>query len=195
MYPVVLFHFSERDAELIKLGLIRICLAVVEKSVVVRVRAENFVRMFDRAKILLGSRQYFAHVAHQPITVFTISAMKFLDEVQVAQVPAIKHDVIVPPHFGNAINRKASQLIETHAEIEHDERNDHRVNDRPSNEVLRTISDQPAEEAPLQLLVRGLDRAFKLDALAFNLKEYFVFLLLNRRSQFIFKRGHAGKDV
>jgi len=61
---LVLFHFSQRDTKFIQLGLISIRLAVVQKTVVARMRTENFVSMLDGTKILLGSRQNLAHVAH-----------------------------------------------------------------------------------------------------------------------------------
>lgn len=153
-------------------------------------RAQNLVRVLDGAKILLGAGQDFRHVGHQAVAVFAVGAVEFLDGIEVAQVPPVKHQVVAAPHAGNAVDRKADPLVQAHAGVEHQERKDHAVDQRPGDQVLRPVFYQPAQHAGLELAVRVPGGLFKLDALALDLEEHPAFLLVNRRAQFGFKRGH-----
>ncbi len=111
--------------------------------------AQNLVGMLDRTEIGFGARQNFAHVAHQPVAVFTVEAVEFLDEIEVLQLGPVIHQVVAAAHLGDAVNRKAAPLVKTHAQVQQHQRKNHAVDDGAGDQVLRPIGHQPAEEVLL----------------------------------------------
>src|SRR4249920_3225534 len=116
--------------------------------------ADYLARVLDGAEVLLGSRDDLADVGDHSGAIGTVGAMKFLDEVEVFEMLPVKHDVVSAPDLGNAVNRKTGRLIKADAQIGNRQRDDHAVNDRPGDQVLWTVNDQPAEETRLELAMR-----------------------------------------
>ena len=69
--------------------------------------------MFDRAKVLFGSGNDFTDIGNHTATVRAVSAVEFLDKIQVIKLLPVKDDVITPMYFFNAVNRKACELVKS----------------------------------------------------------------------------------
>src|SRR3990167_3811584 len=95
--------------------------------------------MFDGAEVLLGARDDFGQGRHQPGAIGAVFAVETLDEIEIAEVVPVEHDVISTPDLGNAINWKAARLIESDQQVHHGKRDDHRVNDGSGDQVLRAL--------------------------------------------------------
>jgi len=81
--------------------------------------AQHLARVFDRTKILFSSGNDLGDIRDQAGAVCTIRAMEFFDEVQIAEVLPVKHDIVAAPHFRYLVNREASPLIQAYAQIQH----------------------------------------------------------------------------
>ena len=158
-------------------------------------RAQDLVCVFDGAEILLGAGQYFGHVGHQPVAVLAIGAVELLDEVEVAEVAAVEHEVVAAPHFGDAVDGEAGPLVEAHAGVDQQQGNHHAVNERAGEQVLWPVGHQPAKEAGLEFAVGLADLPLEFDALALDLKEHPAFLIVDCRAQFGFQFGHLVQDA
>lgn len=157
--------------------------------------AEYLARVFDRAKVLFGSRHDLTHIGDEPGAIGTISAMEFLNEIEVFELLPIQHDIVGTSNLGNFVNRETGRLIEADEQIENEQRDDHAVDDWPGNQILRTVGNQPAKKSSFELAVRLFHGLFEFDALALDLEEHAGLLFLQRRSQIIFESGYLGNYV
>ena len=105
--------------------------------------------MLDRAKILFGAGQNFAHITHQAVAIFAVRAVKLLDKVEITQVMTIENHVIRAFDLGDAVNRKAGELVKADEQVKQHHRENHAVDDGACDQVLRAVGDQPAEEIVL----------------------------------------------
>lgn len=80
--------------------------------------SQNFVRMFDRAKILLGTRGNFKGVGNQSIGIRTVQAMKLIKDIEIGQMSMIKNDIVGPARLGDAVDRERSGLVNRDEKIE-----------------------------------------------------------------------------
>jgi len=133
--------------------------------------------MFDWAEVLLGSCNHLTDVGDHAIAICTVSAVKFFNKIQIVELLPIVDDVITAANFFDAVNRKAGQLKKGDKEIRDQQWNNHGVNDRASEQVLRPVGNQPAKEVCFQAFMRFLDRLFEFDALTLNLEKHSGLLL------------------
>ena len=152
--------------------------------------AEYLARVLDRAKVLLGSRHDLAHVGNKPSSIRTISAVEFFDEIEVFEMLPVKHDIVGTTDFRNFVNRETGRLIEADEQIENNQRDDHAVDDRSGDQVLRTVGNEPVKKSHFEPAVRVLDGMFEFDALPIDLKEHAALLIVERCPQFIFEGSH-----
>ena len=127
--------------------------------------------MFDRAEILFSSGDHFSYIGNHAVAVCAVGTVEFFDKIQVIELLPVVENVVAAFHLFDAVDRKAGQLIKRHEEIRDQQRNDHRVNNRAGDQVLRAVGDQPAKEIRFQSFMCFFDRLFKFDAFAFDLKK------------------------
>jgi|BarGraIncu00222A_1022003.scaffolds.fasta_scaffold102693_1 hypothetical protein len=96
-------------------------------AVVAGVRAQDLAGILDRAEVLFCPRQYLGHVAHEPVAIFAVGAVKLFDEVEIGEVAPVEDEVVGPAHLRDAIDGKAGPLVEADAGIEHEQRQNHAV--------------------------------------------------------------------
>ena len=80
-------------------------------------RTQYLSGMFDRAKVLLGSRNNFTDVGNHASAVGTVRTVKLLDKVEIAKMLSVKDNVVSTADFLDAVNRKASQLVKTDKQV------------------------------------------------------------------------------
>ncbi len=61
--------------------------------------------------MLLGAGRDFAGISKDAIGIAAVFAVEFFDPVQIGQMTPVQLDVFTAPHFGNAIDGKATRLV------------------------------------------------------------------------------------
>src|SRR6266404_8474598 len=87
-------------------------------------------RMLDGAPMLFGSSGHFGHVSAQAVCIGAVHAVEPLNEIEVFEPASIEDDVVSSPDLRNSVDREADALIHRQEEIEQEERNESRINDR-----------------------------------------------------------------
>src|SRR5450830_63206 len=152
--------------------------------------AEHLASMLDRAKILFRAPYDLADIGDQAVAIGAVGAMKLLNEVEVAQLLAVEHDVVATAHLGDAVYRKTGGLVKAHTQVQHDHWHDHAVDDGSGDQVLRPVRHQPTEKAGFELAMRLADGGLELDPLALDLVQGAGLLRLHLAPQIVFKRAH-----
>ena len=110
--------------------------------------------------------------------------MKPLEAVEVFEMPPVIDKVISARHFGDFVNRKAGHLIKRDAKIDQRQRIHQGVNDRPGENVLRPVGDDPVKNAPLYLAMRRADGTLESDTHAVKVRFHRGHLSVNHALAF-----------
>jgi hypothetical protein len=189
------FFRGKRDAKLFKLCRIVFCLAIFEEIGIARMQAKYLARVLDRTEILLGPRYDLADIGDDPGAIGAIAAVEFFEPIEIFEVLPVEHDIVTAANLFDAIDWKASRLIKGDAQVNNRQRHDHGVDDRPRDQVLRTIDGKPAEKSCLEPRVCFLDVLLEFDALALDLEKYPALLFMDGRAQFVFESNHLIKQL
>jgi len=100
---------------------------------------------------------------------------------------AVIHDVVATAHLGDAVDRKASELIKAHTPVQNEHRKYHAVDDGSGEQVLRPVGHQPTEKIVFKLPVRLPYRLLEFNPFAFDLKQGAGLLLLHGLAQVVFQ--------
>ena len=130
----------------------------------------DFFGMLDRAEILFRARDNLRDIAHQAIRISAIVAMEFFYKIEIVKMMTVIDEIIATLHLFNAIDWEACKLIKADENIRNDQWDNHGVYDRASNQILRSVSDQPAKKIPSEFAVRLLDGLFKLNLLTIHME-------------------------
>jgi hypothetical protein len=106
--------------------------------------------MLDRAPVLLGARRDLSGEGGDPVSVGTVETVEFLDDVQIGEVLAVEDEVIRPSGFGDAVDGKADDLIDGEEEIQEEERDEPRIDERSGNYVEGPRLDDVTEQSGLE---------------------------------------------
>ena len=103
------------------------------------------------AKIWFSGLDDFIHIAHHPYAIRAISAMKLGDPVEVLEFLAIENNKVFTWKLLDTVNRKASQLIERHTEVQQHDWKNHAVDDGACDEIDSAWSFDQSDEANLMV--------------------------------------------
>ena len=137
----------------------------------------DFLRVLDRAKVILGPRGDRARKGQHTIGICTVSAREFFNGIQVLQM-AVKGDVVAAAHLGHAVDRKATGLLQTDTQTQQHKGHDWTVDDRSGQQVPRPVGYQPVKETRLQSRMRLMGRLLKLYRLPAQPKQQAGLLLM-----------------
>jgi len=111
----LLFWLAQILTELLQSGFKVRTIAILQKVQIAFVRADDIARMLDRTKVLFSSGHDFTDLRNQSGAIGAVVAVKFLKPVQIAELPAVEHDIVAASHLLHAVDRKTGGLIKTDA--------------------------------------------------------------------------------
>src|SRR5665213_698165 len=87
--------------------------AVGNKGRVMRVRPEWRPGVLNGTEMLFRASRDFDDISQQSVSVRTIDACYFFDDVEICQASAVENQVILARHFGDSIHRETYRLIDS----------------------------------------------------------------------------------
>src|ERR1017187_7532323 len=93
-------------------------------------RCRQSMGMLDGTKMLLGPRGDFRNQGEQSVGVGAIDTSDLLDAIQIGQQPPIEDQVVFSGNFGNSVDGKTDELVESNRSIQQQKGEHAKVNER-----------------------------------------------------------------